>query len=390
MNARMPAMTMTTPPPVAQRGLPLLHALVLARIAVSTGATRTELVRDFGSFVANKLSPAEWRTHAETSVAALMNAGLVHEQRARVFATDAGLAAADEFLGKPGASKGGWPEIRDGRLIGIGLGLGELGPTRLKALQRPEGLRAAILQKAHGLAVRGNPSPSRLRAQLAVVALELAFGNKIKTGLGAGSGFSAKAGRLLAGQLSARPRDFGTDGKLIAGLAAEAVDARQTDLDALRQAILRGLFTSALQQKNRSAQPSGSPGRREISSELPRELPRAANDAGLPGGRTPEAARPDPEEFAKTVKAVAASCSEGWPGNRKSYISRVWEIVADRHAAWGLSDIEFKCMLAEAHRAGLVVLASADLKSKTTMEAIEASAITYKNTVWHFIRVDEA
>ena len=46
-------------------------------------------------------------------------------------------------------------------------------------------------------------------------------------------------------------------------------------------------------------------------------------------------------------------------------------------------------MLAEAHRLGALVLANADLKDKKNMAAIESSAVPYKNTVWHFVRVDE-
>ena len=56
---------------------------------------------------------------------------------------------------------------------------------------------------------------------------------------------------------------------------------------------------------------------------------------------------------------------------------------------WGLSEIEFKCMLAEAHRSGHVVLASADLKNKENIKELESSAISYKNTVWHFVRVED-
>lgn len=37
---------------------------------------------------------------------------------------------------------------------------------------------------------------------------------------------------------------------------------------------------------------------------------------------------------------------------------------------------------------GLVVLANADLKDKRHMAEIQASAIPYKNTVWHYIRVE--
>jgi hypothetical protein len=46
-------------------------------------------------------------------------------------------------------------------------------------------------------------------------------------------------------------------------------------------------------------------------------------------------------------------------------------------------------MLTEAHRCGLLVLANADLKDKRDLKDLQASAVTYKNTVWHFIRVED-
>jgi hypothetical protein len=46
-------------------------------------------------------------------------------------------------------------------------------------------------------------------------------------------------------------------------------------------------------------------------------------------------------------------------------------------------------MLAEAHRMGSIVLANADLKDKSRMQELESSAISYKNTVWHFVRVED-
>ena len=53
------------------------------------------------------------------------------------------------------------------------------------------------------------------------------------------------------------------------------------------------------------------------------------------------------------------------------------------------TEIEFKCMLAEEHRLGRLVLATADLKDKRNLLALEASVIAYKNTVWHFLRVED-
>lgn len=355
--------------------VPLKRALILVRIACSGGATRAEIMRDLGPIFAHKLSPGEWRQLVTDTNAELLAEGLAVQSRGRLTATAAGREAADAFLGRKGATAGSWQEVRDGRLVAKALGLEDLGPKRIKELQRPDGLRAFIIQKAFGLPLSGTQTVGKLRAQLAVVALERAFGNKIKTGLGAGSGFSAQAGRMLAGQLSVRPRDFGSDAKLVAALAAEAVDARQVDLEALRGAILRRLAHMALSEADGP-----------VTTPV---LRRAANDAGLPGAALPPNRRPDPASFARYVQIAAQECAEGWPGNRKALIYRVWKAISAQHPEWGLSEIEFKCMLGEAHRAGFLALASADLKDKRNADELNASAITYKNTVWHLVRVED-
>ena len=221
-----------------------LRVLVLARAAADAGATRSELTRGLGPFVSHKLSPAAWRSALDGTLRALENEQLIGETRGRVTLTGQGRAAVSEFLGANGVSTA-WDDIRDVRLVASALGLEAESAVRLKTLTRPDGLRVAILQKAYGLNIKGVPSPARLRSALAVVALERAFGSSIRAGLGAGVGLAAKAGRLIAGQLSRRPRDFGTDGRLIATLAAEHVGAVQTDADALRLAILRNFVSQS-------------------------------------------------------------------------------------------------------------------------------------------------
>ena len=100
------------------------------------------------------------------------------------------------------------------------------------------------------------------------------------------------------------------------------------------------------------------------------------------------ASRPDPAQFASAVLAAAAGCAEGWPGNRRAFVSQVWVRVRALHPLWQLSQIEFKSMLTEAHRKGLLTLANADLKDKSRLPDLQASAISYKNTVWHYVRVE--
>jgi hypothetical protein len=357
-------------------------ALLLVRIAAVGGATRSEIGNDLSPFFSHKMSPAEWRRTSERQIGQLIAGGFATETRSRLKLTDTGAAFVADFLGQKTLPARSWPELRDGALTAKGIGLERESATRLKALLRPEGLRSFIVQKAYGLSIKKNQPPAKLRAQLAVVALERAFGNKIKAGFGKGSPLSARAGRLLAGQLSLAPREFPSDAKLIAALAADQVGAANSDIDTLRLAIFRKLGAEALDKNNPEA-----PAKKAASA--PHPVPAAANDRGPVALSPPKSYRPDLPEFARHVKTAAAARAEGWPGNRKAYISHVWEAIHSNAPSWDLSEIEFKCMLAEAHRLGAVVLANADLKNKSNMKELESSAVLYKNTVWHFVRVEE-
>jgi hypothetical protein len=350
--------------------------LLLVRVACEGGATRAEIVKDLAPLFAHKLSPAEWRQAAEQASADLLVQGLATEKRGRLTVTQQGASLSQRYLGSQ-TSDAEWPVVRDLMLVAKALGLESEPPARLKSLARPEALSAMIVQQAFGLPIKKNEQPARLRARLALLALERAFGNKIKAGMGSGAGLSAKAGRTLAGQLSRNPRDFPTDAKLIAELASEQVDAPRADLDQLRLALLKRLGTRALETRRAA----GAEVKRAFVVPPPAKTPVAANDA--------PPLRPDMAQFARTVHDAARACADGWPGNRKAYISKVWDAVRSTTPQWGLSEIEFKCMLAEAHRSGEVVLANADLKDKKNITQLENSAILYKNTVWHFVRVED-
>jgi hypothetical protein len=366
-----------------------IDLLVLARIACDGGATRAEMARELGPMLQHKLSPAEIRAAIEAAGASLASAGLAREMRGRWSATEEGRREAVAFLEAGAAGPTAWDAVRDIALVAKALGLGRETAARKKALVRPEGLRTLILQKTYGIKGKKNIPDSKLRAQLALVALERAFGNKIKAGFSKGSGLPSKAARTLAGQLSASPREFPTDAKLIAQLAADAVGAPQTDPDALRLALLRRFVTTLL-----DAAPSGQRAAKPCmptSASAPvapaRLVENAANDA-TPKANGP-APRPGLEEFAQAVRRVAGHKAQGWPGNRKAFISQVWDAIRVEKEIWGLSEIEFKCMLTEAHRRGALALANADLRNKDQRQEIERSATPDRNTIWHYVRVVE-
>jgi hypothetical protein len=388
------AAVLEMPFPSSAAGADRLRQLVLVRIAAGRGVAKAEVAADLAPFAKPDLPPGQWQARVEREIEYLAAAGLVTVRGDRLEAGEAGAAQAARFLGIRGALPRAWGEVRDVRLVAKALARERQSAKRLAALAAPEGLRAAIVARAYRLQIKGAATPTRLREALAATALRRAFGDKSTAGLAGKLGLSAKAGRLLAAQLSTRPRDFGTDSRLVAALAAEYVGAGSSELAALRQGLLRQFFGSApekvarverapTQQRPPAQRP---PPRREPATPPPHEALRPAPPS--PPRPAIAVGRPDLPGFASEVRRHAASQAHGWSGDRKAYISHVWRNIRDRRPEWGLSEIEFKCMLAEAHRTGQLALANADLKDKSNIQDVQDSAVVYRNAVFHFIRVD--
>ena len=374
--------------------------LVLVRIACALrGATKAEIATDLAP-IASGLPAAPWRAQIEREIEALGAQSLVSVKSARVEVSEAGKAQRSPLSGHKGDFPRVWSELRDIRLVALALGLQREPAKRLKALATVDGLRGAIVERAYNLKIKGVPTPARLREALAALALKRAFGDKGTAGLAGKLGLSAKAGRTLAAQLSREPRDFGTDTRLIAALAGEYLGTAVADIDGLRVAVLRRYFGAASAKAppakrkaskralGKSVQPKVEPAAApppwpsNLLRSLLHRLPFACPLLRLPLGR------PDLPGFASEVRRHAASQAQGWSGDRKAYISHVWRNIRDKRPDWGLSEIEFKCMLAEAHRAGQLALANADLKDKDNIKDVQDSAVSYRNAVFHFIRVD--
>ena len=357
-----------------------VETLLLARIACNGGATRSDLARDAGLLLQHKMSPAEVRAAIDNGVAALVVSGLASETRGRFAATPSGADAASRYA-QTAVFPADWDQVRDIALVAKALGLGAEPQSRKKSLARPEGLRTAILQRTYGLKGKKNIPDAKLRAQLALVALERAFGNKIKAGFSKGSGLPSKAARTLAGQLAASPRDFPTDAKLIAQLAADAVGAAQVDCDVVRLAILRRMMTQFLDASPPVPQVPAAKG---VKPGAPAHLVNTAANDTKPSKGPP---RPGLEQFSSAVRSAAKKTAQGWPA--KAFISQVWQTIRIEHEIWALSEIEFKSMLVEANRRGAVSLVTADLKNRDLRQDIERSATPDRNTVWHYVRIED-
>jgi hypothetical protein len=364
---------------------PTLRAILISRIACAgdTGATRAAVERDTSTIVSHIHTNGEWHARVTELIGGLQAQGVILNKTAKLKLSEEGHAAARSFLAVKSTKFPDWPEVRDMRLIARALGLQGESAKRQRALGNVERLRARILERVFALRLRGSATPARVRSALAVVALDRAFGNKLKNRLGAGKGLSGDAGRLLAAQLLRRPREFDSDRRLLADLAAEQLGAPATDIAVLRQAILRRFVT-----RRAPTQPPN-------HADVPAQTSAAGGDTPQPvrpkraEREQAQDARPDMMKFVAEVTRAAIDGAQGWPGDRKAYISLVWKSIRESQPNWMLSEIEFKCMLTEAHRSGRLVLANADLKSKTDQPELRASTVSYKNTEWHYIRVQD-
>jgi hypothetical protein len=367
---------------------PTLRAILISRIACAgdTGATRAAVERDTSTIVSHIHTNGEWHARVRELIGGLQAQGVILSKTAKLKLSEEGHAAARSFLAVKSTKFPDWPEVRDMRLIARALGLQGESAKRQRALGNVERLRARILERVFALRLRGSATPARVRSALAVVALDRAFGNKLKNRLGAGKGLSGDAGRLLAAQLLRRPREFDSDRRLLADLAAEQLGAPATDIAVLRQAILRRFVTRRAPASARQPQKN---------ADAPARTPMTGGDtpqsvrAQRPERKQSQDARPDMMNFVAEVTRAATAGAQGWPGDRKAYISLVWKSIRESQPNWMLSEIEFKCMLTEAHRSGRLVLANADLKSNTDQSELRASAVSYKNTEWHYIRVQD-
>lgn len=114
-----------------------------------------------------------------------------------------------------------------------------------------------------------------------------------------------------------------------------------------------------------------------------------------PSPQPPSSPAPPPtlEAFAAAVRRAAARAAQT-PGNvfghRKVFIAAVWDAIRDESAAAGLDLETFKRRLLDAHRAGLVVLARADLTGAMDADQVARSEIsTDFGSRYNFIERDD-
>jgi hypothetical protein len=329
-----------------------LQTLVLARAHTSARPmTAAAIAKDLARF-APEAGPA-WRAAVDGAIAALVERKALGDKREVI---DAG--ALGKRLGS--STKYKWQQLTDRLLPALGLGLPPKEAFGKGVLEGRDEWAAAIIGRALGMWTGGRP-PKVAALCNQLVWDRLGLPGKAKTLP------DEVRGLFLQRELStsAAPTD-----RLLRLLAARELGVQQTDLKALRDALVgRWLSAEVL---------DGS----EVAS--PEDVPDAHVVPPPPAIAAPS--------FEDDLRRAVSSVEEaGRFGERKVFIAAAWDAL-HREPAWRqLSLDDFKARLLEAHRGGEVVLARADLMGALNAQLADRSETTSSvGGTFHFILREEA
>jgi hypothetical protein len=324
-----------------------LQTLVLARAHTSAKPmTAAAIAKDLARF-APEAGPA-WRAAVDGAIAALVEQKVLGDKREVI---DAG--ALGKRLGS--SSKYKWQQLTDRLLPALGLGLPPKESFGKGVLEGRDEWAAAIIGRALGMWTGGRP-PKVAALCNQLVWDRLGLPGKAKTLP------DEVRGLFLQRELStsAAPTD-----RLLRLLAARELGVQQTDLRALRDALV-GRWLGAEVLDGSEVRPS-----------------EAAVIAEAQAGPSHAGGSP----FLDALRLAAASVGEeGRFGEHNVFIAAAFDALHRERAWHGLSLDDFKKQLLEAHRNGEVVLARADLISAMDEDLVERSRTpTPGGSHFHFL-----
>jgi hypothetical protein len=318
-----------------------LEALVVARAHASRSAmSLAELVQPLDRFAPPELTQAAWRDQLAAVAGELRGRG--------VFEAGHRLHDADELARRIGHHAARtWPQLAERVLPALPLGIAADDGKRQSRLAGRDAWAAAIVGRSLGLWVDG-PLPSLAGVCDALIWRELDLPGKPKH-----CPPEIRA-HFVQRQLGS---DAGPPERLARVLAAREVGAPRPELRALRDALVRCWLAG-----------------RAIGA------PSAGDDVDAAD------AGDELQPFADAVQsAAAAAAPDGWFGDRKVFVSAVWDQLRT-HGRWAaLALDDFKARLLAAHRAGALTLARADLVAAMDPARVAASEIAADGASFHFL-----
>jgi hypothetical protein len=327
-----------------------LDTLVIARLATAAQPPGpSELTKTLRRFSPRDLTDAQWRETVAAALAGLQARELVDAKR----------RAQPEELARRiggGAARPTWKQLVEGVLPALALGL-DAGDAKARArLASRDAWAVAIAGRAIG-AWRDGPPPSPSGLCDALVWQELGLAGPPKR---CPPEVRAHFVRLRTGG------EAGPPDRLLRMFAARTVDAPRVELAALRVGLVRlWLAARELGAKTEAAGP-------------PAPVPATAAELPAPAAEPARALIAD-------VRAVADAAREGVFGDRKVFISAVWDALRALPAWASLELDELKARLVAAHRDGELVLGRADLVAAMDPARVAASETRAGDATFHFV-----
>lgn len=309
-----------------------LETLVIARIATASGPmSRAELAKNLRRFSPMNLTDADWARLVDECCSALQHRKLLDEQGQLVDESE-----LERRIGKVSAKT--WSQLAERVFPVIGLGVTDEISKVTSRLTGRDAWTAAIAGRVLGLWTDG-PPPSLPAVCDAFAWHQLGIAGKPKR--------CPPEVRALFFQRELRTDPAPPD-RLLRLFAARELEAARPELRILRDALVRHWL-------------------------LGRTLGRAKPDA-----------------FAADVRTIATGARQGVFGDRKVFISSVWDDLRRRPSWSALTLADFKERLVTAHRAGDLVLARADLVAAMNPDLVAASETVTDGASFHFIVREDA
>lgn len=325
----------------------------------------SELKKSLKHFFFNPPSNNEWLHEIQQ----LVNEGALQTiGKARYQLTPQGRKAALQVLGLSSLPVNTrWQTIKNCYLISVVLGL----PTPVNERDRQriasaDGLRASILANAYQLSTDAYPTLTKARDSLLWQQLiDTTVAANLQKKISASNSKNIRpftqgsVMALLLSNLLGAERELSWESAL-KQLVAKAVNARRTDPEELRIAILKTATIKSL-------------------------IPAQKHKHEL---QDPPIPKLDLESFAAQVMQSANRCQTGRFGDNKIFISHVWRQMELDGTQFGLDLNQFKLYLTLANNKGLISMTHADLTYAMDRRDVSASETPYLNATFHFIRLE--
>lgn len=351
-----------------------LENLLLARLLPSKVAKST-LRQDIGKFVEHRLTTSAWQAEFEDLLNGLITDGMVIQKPLAI--SDAGRNRVASWLGmKTVPARLNWGQLKAKWLAPLAANATVTSDKDRTRLATADGFRAFIVKDEFDLAVEDCPTLSKSIDSL--VWKEL-------FGIDSDRKLTSKAiiEAVLAGKLNVSA-SMGKD-RLVAQLPAKILQADQTSPEHLRLAAVRKwLEVDEVGDASAAAQAASGVELATVDAALEAVNSELGHDSPTEN----EATSTSHTDFAEAALAAARSCESGRFGDRKVFISHVWEqlIRSSRFEQMGID--EFKQRLVDANREGSLALSRADLVEAMSPEDVAASRTEHLNGEFHFVRTD--